>query len=566
MAAVGLVLTVATVKAVPVKGGWTTATLADGSSILVLPCGDEHFHFFITSDGRRLTMDADGRLTDTPTEAAMARGNARRNSANKARLSRRRSLSETRALQGERKKGLIILVGFANKKFQSPNTAQSTWNAIANEVGYDNGKSVGSVHDYFLNQSYGLFDIVFDVVGPINMPNTYAYYGKNDRWGEDSNVGELVRDACIAADNMVDFSDYDWNHDGEADMVYILYAGYSEAFYSSRQPDLIWPHEWALQFWNLDTGLLILDDTLIDTYACGSELGYGTELSGLGTFCHEFSHALGLPDLYNTDSESKYANDTVMEYWDLLSLGCYNNDGWCPAGYSAYERYFCGWLAPVELKTDCSISGMKPLNEAPEAYLVRNEAEDDTVDEYYLIENRKKTAWDKYLPGSGVLMTHVDFDSTAWMDNSVNNFPSHYRLAYIPAGDSQSEASAAFPVTVRGRKRNSLTSSSLPAAKVFNINKLGSMFMEKPITNIAVNSEGLASFNFQNIIGVSLSIDAMPSTPRHGDGPSENKHAMSYDILGRPANGSTPIIIYRGANTNNNNKHFKRKKTYESYH
>ena len=497
-------------QGVVVQGGWTTATLADGTAVEVLPRGDEFSHSFLTADGRRFIMGADGLLVPA-TDASRRRGAARRAAANNARLSRRQA-STVNPYVGS-KKGLIILVAFNNQDF-CHDQAWDTWWRIANEEGYSEGKAVGSIHDYFYDQSYGQFNIVFDVVGPVTLPYDYSHYGRNDSDGLDANVGELVRDACIAVDTEVDFRDYDWNSDGEANVVYILYAGSGESSYSATKPDLIWPHEWELDEWELPTGPLFLDGTHINVYACGSELSGGNQLSGLGTFCHEFAHALGLPDLYNTDDTDDY----VLARWDALSTGCYNNSSWCPAGFSAYERIFCGWMKAEELILDRSVSGMQPLSEAAEAYLIRNEAADPGTDEYYLLENRQLLKWDSYLPGSGLLVTHIDYDEDAWYYNTVNSDARHYRLSHIAAYGRQGSYSVTFPRPLPDELRDRLTDSSTPSATVFNVNKSGKKTMGKPVTNITVSADGLVSFDFTDEIRASAAIHLPPA----GEQPTAN--------------------------------------------
>jgi len=340
------------------------------------------------------------------------------------------------------KRGLIILVEFPNARFQGENPHQ-TWSDIANLNGYAEHRAPGSVSDYFYDQSYGQFRLLFDVVGPIEAKHEYAYYGQNKDWGPptgwfDHNVGELVEEACVAVSGQVRFADYDWDADGKVEQVFLLYAGHGENDYWSKDSTVIWPHMASLiEDWGYKDGLL-LQDVCIDTYACTNEVNSINSLDGLGTFCHEFSHCLGLPDLYDTDK-----GYSVLGRYDLMDQGAYCGSGWIPVGYSSYERYACGWLTPVEVTDPLDFQGydpdgeqtrtsgaraVSPLIRYPDACLYRTTPE---ANDYYLIEYRLKESWDTYFPVAGLLAWHIDYDQQAWDENIVNNTPEHLRVTYM---------------------------------------------------------------------------------------------------------------------------------------
>ena len=233
-------------------------------------------------------------------------------------------------------RGLVILVSFPDQPFSDDHPRQ-LWQDIICRQGYDEHGASGSVSDYFYDQSYGQFRIQFDVVGPVEVSQPYAYYGKNIHWDYfddefDQHDGQLVEEACRAVADSVSFSDYDWDDDGQVDMVYLLYAGYGESDYYWKDPDVIWPHMGTLSidwFESYPEGLT-LQGLTIDQYACSNELASNGSLSGHGTICHEFSHCLGLPDLYDT-----LTGRSVLGRYDLMDTGNYNGSGWCPPGYSS---------------------------------------------------------------------------------------------------------------------------------------------------------------------------------------------------------------------------------------
>lgn len=450
--------------------------------------------------------------------------------ANTERFSRHYAKSKTRAVgvpteyKGD-KKGVVILVNFANKEMSVSN-ADKVFDRMFNEVGYNENGALGSVHDYFYDQSYGQFNLTFDVVGPVKVSNNYGYYGSNGTGlnGKDLYVGEMIVEACRLADDYVDFSDYDWDGDGEVDQVFVIYAGYGEA--SGGAKNTIWPHESQLKYH--DCGTVSLDGVKINTYACSCELtgGSGATLNGMGTACHEFSHCLGLPDLYDTT----YSGGFGMSYWDLMSSGSYSGPhgyGEVPTGYSAYERYFAGWLKLTELSQPCVINSMPAIGDQPVAYAIYN---DNHRDEFFVLENRQNTKWftyvDQYKDIHGLLVSHVDYNENSWRNNSINILPKHQRFTVIPADKSYGEV-----VSVDGRSyyivtENELSGDLFPGREniteltndthngtvglLFNANTDGTYNMNKPITKIK-EKDGLISFYFMGGIYVPVPVVAEAS-------------------------------------------------------
>ena len=427
----------------------------------------------------------------------------------------------------------MVMMEFPDKRFYDAD-ANGVWGDILNKEGFNDFGANGSVSDYFADQSAGLFNLKFDIIGPVMAKHNRNYYGADysgtsrDSIGMiDIHVGELVVEACDAAKAAgVNFRDYDWDGDGEVDQVFVLYAGGGQA--STGNPtSFIWPHEYYVSAYRQWPDGYEVDGVKIDTYACGCEL-YGIEtynrgeLSGLGTFCHEFSHCLGLPDFYNTTG-----GDDMLGDWDLLSSGCYNANGWCPPNYTIHEKELSGWAQAVELTEPTTVSGLLPMSDGGTAYKVRNDCYGD-VDEYYLLENRRKTGWDAYVPGNGLIVMHVDYDADKWYYNSVNDDEDHFGVAIIPASGIYDPNSSR--VTYPYNRRDSLTDNSRPAATVFNTNVRGTKFMGKPITHIKRdNATGEVSFDFMG--GAYNSGIATVETAT--DGLLEGNPATVFDASGR---------------------------------
>ena len=253
---------------------------------------------------------------------------------------------------------------FADQKFAENNTYQA-FDSLANGDHYTYNGASGSCKQYFTNQSNGKYIPKFDVVGPVKLPQTMAYYGTDrEVLGDDLYVFDFVLDACLGADQMgVDFTRYDNNNDGFVDFVYILYAGFGQA--DGGLATTIWPHAWDLKatlyfgYDNQDTYyansatdyyLPQIDGKTINNYACSNELKYSTKArSGIGTICHEFSHVLGLPDYYLTTEYPAVQQRETPGAWSLMGYGNYLNDGNTPPNYSVYDKYYLGWIEPEAL-------------------------------------------------------------------------------------------------------------------------------------------------------------------------------------------------------------------------
>ena len=473
------------------RGIWRMATLPDGTTVRLELQGDENLHYWRAADGKCYELNENDMATPLPDIKALQQEAQTRVAAqNIRRQMRRKNLPAARKAYTGKKKGLIIMVEFSDKKFNVKHTKQLV-TRMANEEGFTHSYGFkGSIHDYFKDQSNGAFDLTFDVVGPVKLRNKMFYYGRDLGFqsGNDARPGEMVAEACQMIKDSVNFVDYDWDNDGEVDQVYVMYAGYGQA--SGGTSDTIWPHEWQLSSSDY-RGTLELDGVKIDTYACSNELDERSRLAGIGTACHEFTHCLGFPDMYDTSGNGAFG----MHSWDLMDYGSYNDKGYTPAGYTGYEKIEAGWLTPVVLRTDTLVERLLPLSENGTAFLVYN---DNAPNEYYILENRKKTHWDAALPGEGLLILHVDYNAARWRSNTVNTTPDHQRCSIFHADNSDGIslvdlAGDPFPF----KDNDSLTLTSLPRASVFNANTDGSENMNKSILNIRRNADGDISFRFR---------------------------------------------------------------------
>lgn len=486
------------------------AKTADGREINVRLIGDEHFHYYQNIDnGEKLLARQDGLLTiasEEQLEALKAEGMQARSKCNdrrKARAVKRRAEGNDNAIT---KRGLVILVNYTDVKMSSTH-GRERWSRQFNEEGYHDNGHIGSVRDYFRDQSYGQLTIDFDVVGPYTLSHERAYYGAHDEYGgHDIHPCEMVAEACRMADKDVNFADYDWDGDGEVEQVFVIYAGGGE--HAGAGADCIWPHEYALSYgaWGGDgPGRLNLDGVRVNTYAVSCERYFTTSsMDAIGAACHEFSHCLGLMDIYDTS----YGGNPDMGDWDVLSSGSYNGGdmrGNVPCGYTAFERYYSGWLDIVDLTSTETITDMPALNDEPVAYSITNPGFED---EFFILENRQNNRWFQY-PGNahGLMIYHIDWDNEAWWYNNMNS-GDHSRVSIVPADGNYNNTKNVDYQGDLFPGYNNVTSFNDDShekcgGKLFNKNTDGTYFLHYSINNITEN-DGKISFYFS----VPKSLDA----------------------------------------------------------
>ena len=479
---------------------------ADGSWITIQMYGDEHGHYVMTSDDIPLVFNAqlrnyeyadwkDGKVQASGIKATEASDRSAQvkkfiesqdksailESFKRARLqqlqqtfsARRNASLNTRSNSILRSSSnpqeekinnfpttgkvhsLVILVQFADTKFSTVGSdAHQFFNNMLNEEGftYSNGAN-GSARDFYVNSSNGKFLPQFDVIGPVTLPKKYSYYGANKGSSVDNPVAleEFVREACTLADPLVDFSQYDHNQDGFIDNIYFFYAGKGEA--DSGDGNAIWPHsayysDIATQAGAAQTSLK-LNGVEVGNYTCSNEIN-GTLITpqpaGIGTFVHEFGHVLGLADHYDVN----YGITTFAPgSFDTMAQASYNNNGNTPAAFSAYERACLGWLDLTVLKNGVDTLNVLPdLNDSNKAYVVPVGGTNDQ--EYFIMENRQQKGWDKFIPGHGMLLWHIDYDAKAWEKNELNITGTHQRVDIVEADNKLTDNTRAgdpFPGT-----------------------------------------------------------------------------------------------------------------------
>lgn len=541
--------------------GIVTVTQSDGTELNVRIYGDEHFNWLTTEDGVLLVQEGNNYyIAETTSYGTLKATNYIAHNANKRvpaeikaikkqDLSRFRSYAIKKASPAKAMgtgnsgvkyfphsgspKALVILVEFSDTPFQSGEKAKNVFEHFLKGKAEDNLpdgyeaytgsyknknnlRNKGSVSDYFYDMSKGTYTPQFDVVGPYKLNQPSLYYGK----GENDNTYALVSDACKAADKDVDFSRYDADGDGMVDLVYIIYAGYPASM--SGNPNDIWPKSGP---GNGSFGTY--DGKKVCRYGVHAELNFGRELnqkngfllSGIGLFCHEFSHTLGLPDLYPTVDASKVDNQNP-EMWDLMDGGEYTYyGGYCPTPYSPWEMDAMGWATPIELSDEKQTVTLKSYGKERIAYKIKGEN-----NEYLLLQNIQIGGWwtgVAYVYKTGMLVWRIDYNNEdVNLFDNPNNTLGKPKVMIVPAdgyvisdynhGDGKEWTDKQY--------KESLQADPFPGTtkrtELLSV-KLNNSTLEKPIYNIK-EENGVITFDYlDNISAIQLpSVDETNMTTK----------------------------------------------------
>ncbi len=424
--------------AVPARPGWQTKTQPDGTTIELRLTGDEFYHYWQDRSGNVVKCDSLGYWRVVESQPTPATIKARRQASRMLQSRPNKAVGSVNLAP----RGLVILVNFADVAYQTANTQAGMFDML-NSDNYTYNGATGSVRQFFSDQSDGQYTPDFDVIGPVTLTETVAHYGANDASGNDVLPGDMVVEACsIANANYgVDFTQYDNDDDGYVDFVYIVYAGKGEA--DGGAENTIWPHNWDLASayyydnCSYSTSQRKFDGKTINNYACSAELNIEGHRDGIGTIAHEFSHVIGLPDLYDIDYGQNYEDEMTPGEWHIMDAGSYNNDGKTPPNYTIYDKYYLGWKTPGVLTgTQENMKLIANGREGYEGYQLSSKGtllSATNTNIVYYIENRQLSGWDEYLPGHGLIIWKVTYDKNAWTANGPNDKDGVLRYTLISA-------------------------------------------------------------------------------------------------------------------------------------
>ena len=499
-----LALTASAVPANPKPG---VMSQVDGTQLTVRLCGDEFYHFHTTLDGYTIVQNAAGGWVyavrdgeNLVASSVLAHNVGQRTAAEDALLTITQSglTNKTQVAESKRArakaqgpnyvrtfdiskfKGLVILVQPSDRAFSMGTNTVKFYDEILNKKNLTSvsfgsyGTWTGSVRDYFYDNSMGVFDPHFDIYGPVVVNYKAEQFRDNGR--------AAFQEALSKMNSTIDYSQYDGDNDGKVDNVCFVVAGFGSNV-TGNPSGLLWPHE------STGIGQGTYDGKRIDRYSSSTEMGgymysMNPQVDGVGTFCHEFTHVLGFPDMYDADYADNGQSHDPGE-WDIMAAGSYLNNSRTPAGYSIFERYALGFAYPPRIAAEGSYT-LNALAESNEGYVLRTPQNK----EFFIIENRQKTSkWDRFLPGHGMLIARVDSTlPTRWVTNKVNNYSDHNCYELLRAGNSTSGGWAhdPFPGTYGIPQ---ITNNSTPNLKTWSGKPNGFSIMG------ITESNGIISFN-----------------------------------------------------------------------
>lgn len=612
-----------------------TITQKDGKMLTFQLHGDEHFNYLTTTDGVLLcrvgkdyfiaAIDENGKMSSSGVLAHNAGQRTEEEIAligkqDKDKFFASQEVIETDEVKRGMKrismptgnntlfphtgspKALVILADFKDVPFKHDDTTtKQIFDQYLNAMDArpthtsDNtlSKNIGSVAQYFFDMSYGTFTPQFDVAAVVHLSENMSVYGEDwtatNKRSHSSRMDLFIPEVCqLAHDAGVNFADYDENNDGYVDLVYVIFAGYGTS--TGADEDTIWPQSGTPIVYpsgSQATCFCKIDGKMVYRYGVHSELNFNPtlttnyfnddpQINGIGLFCHEFSHCMGLPDIYPTAKAAQDAGNPAMEFWDLMDGGEYSGfitvtingterkqpgSGYNPTAYTAWEREYMGWKEMEVLKDEDSgqrielVSIDKSVDGT--AYKIFP-GDDENGSEYVFIQNIQPYGWNNWLAnnmGHGMLVTYVNYDATAFSlsYNRVNNTVGKSRMTIVPA-DGQlisSYLSGSNKPYTKNEYYASFLGDPFPGSQ--NINELLSIpmiwsgtNMEKPLLKIK-EENNIITFYYQTLPQITTGISETDKTDDSGT-------LRIYTIDGRNVGNSTKglpkgIYIINGKKT-----------------
>ncbi|MBQ1675849.1 MAG: M6 family metalloprotease domain-containing protein [Bacteroidaceae bacterium] len=495
---IALCISGATFASRPLKG-FRTHVQSDGKTINIQPTGNSISGFYVTNDDFALYsvdgdffyayLDAEGNFKNsgilahnkeerTEAENELLKGSEYQNVSSRFEYEPETyRLPQSKATRGigstdlatikctGSPKVLVVLVDFSDVQFcteevcgLNPYTYYNTMLNFTDPAGnadstyFKKTYNTGSVQQYFIDQSGGKFKPVFDVYSKIYRANNPAtYYGKN--YGDTPDKYLITLRSEVAAflkNEGVDLSQYDADKDGVVDCLLTYLAGPSETTGGSS--------DYLKNKCVSGNSYSTCGVYKINTTIFANEMYYDSNkrkiIEGIGTTCHEFSHALGLPDFYYCDKTIYFG----LDYWSVMDYGLYGANsskipGSFPVGYTAYEKEFMGWTTIEELTEGYrEFKNLKSVAAGGKAYRVTNPA---NTNEYLILESRQNDNW--YLLRSGLQIMKVKYDYDKWTKNRVNSYadqlctliPADGELT-IPKSNSTEDEDAYYKISLIG--------------------------------------------------------------------------------------------------------------------
>jgi M6 family metalloprotease-like protein len=563
-------LPAAGLQAAPAEPAPVHKVQPDGTEVVIIQRGDERVHWMETPDGYTLlydsaryvayaAIDADSNLVaskvrylgDHSGAQAAAEGGVPLQKGlrySPAQVATLRQLWETadaaprqqRAaaspVVGE-KKALCVLMEYPDAHMVK---TMQDFDNLLNKEGYSVDGAIGSVRDFYLENSYGQMTLNVAVVGPYMAAHNHKYYGN----GSGNRGWDLAEEAIRAAAAEINLQDYA-NAENRLETFHVIFAGHgSEA---SANNDDIWSHKWMLN------APVVLDGVTVYDYSCSPELrkASGTDITHIGVICHELCHVFGAPDYYDADGGSGGSFEGTGN-WDLMANGMWSGPtealwGTVPSHINMFQKIQYGWVTPETLTDSREVTDMPSSAATPAAYVINVGGSG----EQYVLENRQPVGFDGQTPGHGLLIYHVHPSLLSNTGNTVNT--RHPQQLYPvcasaslakPTADPKSYGSinsggCPFPGTSR---KTYFTDAAIPMSFSWTTGE----GIRSPITDIT-EADGKISFGYKQ-----KSAPDYELTLNHGDATTSKQTAqLRFDVAhGDPISYKANEDVSRMGNVN----------------
>ena len=413
----------------------------DGTDLWVYDCGDEYYNWVESTDGFVIVKNEDGifeyaTLTDSQIQPSGIKVHnrqekrvtestyAKSQKVNVQEKIKQRSMDARKSSTGHRTAGmpsspvvgvrkvLTILMGFSDKPFTY---SAINFDSLMNYHNYSGFLPGGSVYDYYYENSYGQLTIQSTIIGPFLASNPSSYYSR-PHGSTGGHSADLVIEAINLADSYgIDFSLFDGNNDGYVDCIHVVFAGNR---YSVGGNGIIWPYNSAF------ITPILKDGKNIAEFIMTPELfdNTGTNINSIGTICHELGHVLGSPDFYPIGVSHNVQDSLGTGLWDVMAKGNHYNGGYSPTHHNPYTKTaIFQWTTPNTINAS-EVSSVYDIPTSSQCSTAIYKIPTSTTGEYYLLENRQKASFDRYLPDSGLLIYHIHGNiENAIATNTVNS-------------------------------------------------------------------------------------------------------------------------------------------------
>jgi len=421
----------------------------------------------------------------------------------------------------------------------------------------------GSVYDYYQWASGGRVRVQGKVIATIHMPNTrdfyaYSFYGLT-REATPQNLCGLTRDALLSITDPIDWSQFDVDHDGWVDMLWVVHQGVGGETTVDRTN--LWSVTSRLSAgWRFgapfDTQQLLPGSSSahyqVDRFSTVPELSaiIPGRRAEIGTYCHEFGHALGLPDLYDTSGLPQGVSNYGPGNWSLMATGGYGGSGLTPerpSGLGGWCQLFLGWATSVRPSQD-SLVTLRPVSRGDP--LIEFWFQGESNPEHFILENRYREDFDATLPNDGLMITHVDESAIALRLNANRINSGLTPGLMMVEGDARNdlfyginrgEASDPLPGSLH---RTSFSDVSTPNARTFAGAFTGISLgqIEQQGENVKFALQVRAP-GWQSEVPVGPAFDAIYDSGRPGRWARTDEQGRVFAVRGELVGGRSEIVL-----------------------